>query len=342
VKGTAVRFKRALLWSIPAVLAMSAVMVAAPGSATIAVSSTTPCAGTTAGSPPAAWDHVVLIMFENKPLKKIIGNTTDAPYINSIAKACAYSKATLSLSTTSLANYISLTSGHTGCDRADTDGVCTHELAITSNDDPRIWPQAPRSIFELLDAGSPDVAAAGIEWGENRPTNCSLVSDKGNNYTVTHTPFPYYTRTQSNACKQYAVGFPANPAGVQSARFNLVIPNKEHIMHKVPNTTIPQRIRNGDNWLKAYLPQLLDSATYQAGSTAILITWDEGNSSNFLVPLIAITPYTTPSGVSSVAYNHYSTLKGIQQMIGLTPLLGHAGDAGRSSIRDDTTFRLAP
>jgi len=27
-------------------------------------------------------------------------------------------------------------------------------------------------------------------------------------------------------------------------------------------------------------------------------------------------------------------------MLGVTPLLGHAGDAGKSSIRDDAVFRL--
>src|SRR6478672_4908022 len=231
----------------------------------------------TAAAAPATWDHVTLIMFENKPLKKIIGNTADAPYINAIAKACSYSKNDLSLSTTSLANYIALTSGYTGCD--------------------------------------------GL-------------------FTVTHTPFPYYTRTQKTLCPQYAKPFPANSADVLSAKFNLVIPNKQDIMHLVPNSTISQRIQNGDNWLKGYLPGLLNSATYQAGRSAIIITWDEGNGSTYTVPLIVITPYTTAGGVSSVAVDHYSVLKGMEQMVGQTQLLGHAGDPGKSSIRDDTLFRL--
>jgi hypothetical protein len=61
------------------------------------------------------------------------------------------------------------------------------------------------------------------------------------------------------------------------------------------------------------------------------------------VPLIVITPSTQAGGVSSVAYNHYSVLKGVQQMVGsASPLLGHAGDVGVSSIRDDAVFRLKP
>jgi hypothetical protein len=56
---------------------------------------------------------VPLIMFENTPLARIVGNTVDPPYLNSLIKACSYSKNDLSLSTTSLANYIALTSGYT-------------------------------------------------------------------------------------------------------------------------------------------------------------------------------------------------------------------------------------
>ncbi len=308
----------------------------APGViATATPSATAPCGGSAAGAAPATWDHVTLIMFENKPLKKIVGNTSDAPYINSITNACSYSKNDLSLSTTSLANYIALTSGYTGCDIADANGLCTHEKPITANKPPSTWPQASKSIFELMDAAAPGSA---VEWAEDSQGTC--YTGGAGLFTVTHTPLPYYTRTQNTVCPQDAKPFPATSTDVLSAKFNLVIPNKQHIMHLVPNTTIAQRIQNGDNWLKGFLPGLLNSPTYQSGNTAIIITWDEGNGSNFFVPLIVITPYTTAGGVSSVAYDHYSVLKGIEQMVGLNQLLGHAGDSGKNSIRDDSVFRL--
>lgn len=318
-----------------AALVAASILTAPATTATATTTSTAPCGGTAQGTAPTTWDHVTLIMFENKPLKKIIGNTADAPYINSIAKACSYATNDQSLSTTSLANYVALTSGYTGCDKADTNGVCTHQLPITANKPPSSWPQASKSIFELMDTAQPGSA---VEWAEDSQGNC--YTGGAGLFTVTHTPFPYFTRTQKTLCPQYAKPFPANNADVLSARFNLVIPNKQHIMHLVPNTTISQRIQNGDNWLKGYLPSLLSSPTYQAGRSAILITWDEGNNTTFTVPLIVITPYTTAGGVSSVAYDHYSVLKGMEQMVGQTQLLGHAGDAGKSSIRDDTLFRL--
>jgi hypothetical protein len=291
--------------------------------------SSAPCRGT--GTPPATWDHVALIVFENKPLKKVIGNTTDAPYLNSLADACSYASDMHALLPTSLANYVALTSGYTGHDG----GV---EKEITSNADPSVWPQDSQSIFGLMDSGSPTTAASATEWAESMPSNCYLHGS--GDFVENHAPFRYYTATQGTLCPTYSRPFSASPADQLTARFNLIIPNKVHDMHLVPNTTIGQRIQNGDNWAKSYLPALISSPQYQAGHTAIIITWDEGNATDFVVPFIVITPYTEIGGVSSTAYDHYSTLKGIEQMLGVGPLLGHAADPGKSSIRDDTVFGL--
>ncbi|MDP9221228.1 MAG: alkaline phosphatase family protein [Actinomycetota bacterium] len=331
----AVAATAALTLAIPAVALTGSASSAAPA-AQASIPATAPCNALPASSAPATYSHVALIMFENKPLKKIVGNTTDAPYLNSLINACSYSKNDLSLSTTSLANYVALTSGYTGCTAVDANFKCTQLTPITANKPSSVWPQASKSIFELM---GPSAA----EWNESAPSNCALAGS--GDYVDNHAPYHYYTRTQpqNSLCPLYDQPFPASPAATLSAKFNLVIPNKPDIMHKVPNTTIAQRIQNGDNWAKTFIPQLLNSASYQLGNTAIIITWDEGNATQFLVPLIVITPYTTAGGVSSVSYNHYSVLKGIQQMVGAaTPLLGHAGDSGLNSIRDDGLFGLKP
>jgi phosphatidylinositol-3-phosphatase len=311
--------------------------LAAP-SAETKVSASAPCAGKRAGAPPATWKHVTLIVFENKPLKRIIGNTDDAPYLNRLANVCSYSSNTRALSATSLANYIALTSGYTGCKTANRQGRCTTPKPITANKPPEVWPQDSKSIFALMNRPQPGSA---VEWAEGSRGNCYTGGE--GLFTVTHTPFPYYTRTAGRLCQRFARPFPAAPRRVLSAKYNLVIPNKENIMHLVPNTTVSERIENGDDWLSGYLPKLLSSRRYTSGNTAILITWDEGNANDFVVPLIVITPYTRVGGVSTVAYNHYSTLKGIQGMLGFSsPLLGHAADRKRSSIRADSVFRLRP
>ena len=125
------------------VAAVAALAIAAPAAALTAPTSsgavrttiptTAPCGALPASSAPATYAHVALIMFENKPLKKIVGNTTDAPYLNSLINACSYSKNDLSLSTTSLANYVALTSGYTGCAAIDANFQCTQPKVITAN-----------------------------------------------------------------------------------------------------------------------------------------------------------------------------------------------------------------
>ena len=55
---------------------------------------------------------------------------------------------------------------------------------------------------------------------------------------------------------------------------------------------------------------------------------------------IVISPYTKAGGTTAIRYDHYSTLKGVQQMLGVTPLLGHAADTGVNSSADDPIFNL--
>ena len=307
-----------------------AATAATPVAATAAAP--TPAAPCGVAAPPPTWDRIALLVFENRSYDQIVGNTKDAPYLNSLMAACGSSGNMKEVFDVSLPNYIALTSGHTGCDAADANGKCTHEKPITSNRNPKVWPQASASIFELL-------GTQAQELEESLPSNCYL---KGaDDFIINHAPFQFYTRARS-LCEQLAVPF--NPATASpnplAKKFNLLTPARQGIMHGGYPSTKSSRTKAGDDWAKQVVPQLIRSAEYQAGRTAIIITWDEGNKTSPQIPFIVISP-STPVGVeSTVAYNHYSTLKGMQEMLRVTPLLGHAGDAGMRSIRDDPAFGL--
>ena len=168
--------RRRLAVTTIAVLALAAPAATVVGSASFAASRpnttasipvTAPCGALPASSAPVTYSHVTLIMFENKPLKKIVGNTADAPYLNSLINACSYAKSDLSLSTTSLANYIALTSGYTGCAAVDSTFKCTQPKEITANKPSTTWPQATKSIFEMM-------GSQAAEWNESAPANCAL------------------------------------------------------------------------------------------------------------------------------------------------------------------------
>src|SRR5689334_9423068 len=145
-------------------------LLAGPGHA-LAEIAPGPC-GTASGSPPAHFDHVVLLIFENKNKSQILSGSA-APYLKSLAQQCG---SATDMNTpdgrTSLGNYIALTSGLYG-----------QPKYITSNRGPDTWPQSSVSIFEQL----------GSDWNElaeNAPRNCATSS--AYNFTVNHTPAPYY------------------------------------------------------------------------------------------------------------------------------------------------------
>ena len=126
-----------------------------------------------------------------------------------------------------------------------------------------------------------------------------------------------------------------------TARYNLLIPNEAHDMHGTSTlTTSTARVKAGDAWASTFVPTMLASPEYKAGTSVIILTWDEANAKTTKMPYIVISPYTKAGGTTNVRYDHYSTLKGVQQMLGVNPLLGHAADPTVSSIADDPIFNL--
>jgi hypothetical protein len=93
---------------------MAAIVVATIGT-TSAVTAATPAAaasgpcGTSTATP--AYQHVIWIWMENHSLGDIIGNTSQAPYINTLAGECGLATNYHNLSHPSLPNYVGATSG---------------------------------------------------------------------------------------------------------------------------------------------------------------------------------------------------------------------------------------
>jgi phosphatidylinositol-3-phosphatase len=268
-----------------------------------------PC-GWATGPAPAHLDHVVWIIYENKTWNQIF-TSGDAPYIHGLADRCGRADGMNHVYPKSLANYIALTSGITG--------------GITSDRAPSVWPQAQVSLFQQLGAGN------WRELNETMPSNCYL---KGaGDFSVNHAPAQYYTAIRSQ-CADQSVPLGATPD--ISAPFTLIIPNKVHDMHRTDVTpTIQDRIRAGDEWTSQIVPQFLASPEYQAGTTAIFLTWDEANSKTTRIPFVAISPFTAPGTVSTTTFTHYSLLKATEEMLGISDFLAHAGDADTVSIRAD-------
>jgi phosphatidylinositol-3-phosphatase len=91
-----------------------------------------------------------------------------------------------------------------------------------------------------------------------------------------------------------------------------------------------------DTWLRTWMPLILAGPDYRSGRLVVIITWDEGTSTDNHIPTIVISP-TTHGTQSAIHYTHCSTLRTSEEILRL-PLLGCA--ASTPSMR--TAFHLVP
>jgi hypothetical protein len=257
-----------------------------------------PCGA--AAAPPAAWQHVIWIVFENKSYSEVIGSP-NAPYINTMAAACGLARQFYAESHPSLPNYIAMTSGGT--------------QGIADDAPPSSHPLSMPNIFSQLGIGG---------WRsleDSMPSNCYA----GNSglYAVRHNPAAYYQPLADQCASQ---DVPLGSTADLSAPFTFITPDLCHDMHSSPCASdSATETRTGDRWLAGFLPQLLASSQYKAGSTAIFITWDESDAATSQrVPTLVISPSTPAGTVSDLVFNHYSMLRTTEEMLGLGLLDGAA------------------
>jgi len=274
---------------------------AAPGP-----SASGPC-GALATAP--TYTHVIWVWMENHSYDTIIGSS-QAPYINSLATECGLATNYHNISHPSLPNYIAATSG------------LGYAAIKTFKSD--------CSPSKHCSTPAPSIFGQGETWKayqESMPSNC--FPGNSGEYAVRHNPPPYYSTL--NGCSTFDVPYPQLASDLASntlPAFSFITPNVISDMH---DGTIAQ----GDSWLASNLPTIFNSPEYQSGSTAVFLTWDEGEGGKATqcaanttdvgchVATIVISPSTQPGTTSSTLFNHYSLLGTTEQLLGL-PQLGPA------------------
>src|SRR5438105_3029196 len=82
-----------------------------------------------------------------------------------------------------------------------------------------------------------------------------------------------------------------------------------------------------DGWLAQNLPMILISQAYKNGGV-VFITWDEGEDGDGPIGMIVLSPDAKGSGYSNtIHYTHSSTLRTLEEIFGVSPLLGDAAHA---------------
>jgi hypothetical protein len=296
-------------------LAALPVVCAALASSVPGVAAGGPCG--TAPPLPVNYTHVIWIWMENHSYGDIVGNTSQAPYINQLANECGLATNYHNISHPSLPNYIAGTSGLSLADIKKFKSDCSASKHCSTD--------AP-SIFGQLSSWK--------AYEESMTSNCEPNND--GDYAVRHNPPPYY-RTLTNCAGNdvpYTQLAPDLASGALPS-FSFITPNLINDMHD-------GTIADGDTWLSKNVPAILDSPAYTNGSVVIFITWDEGEGGKSndcamnttdvgcQVATLVISPSTTPGTKSATLFNHYSLLGTTERLLRL-PTLGQGTTANDMS-----------
>jgi len=201
---------------------------------------------------------------------------------------------------------------------------------------------------------------AGISWkvyaeqdyGNPEFTGCPL------DFTyldVEHLPVVYFNdvndglNPNSAVCTAHVVPYSHLATDIKkansTARYNLIIPNLCHQGHEGVTPCDPKEpgsnTLRSDQWLKNNLPVILASDAYKDGG-AVFVIWDEAEDTapygDGPVGLFLVSPFAKGGGrreySNEIHYDHSSTLKTIQEIFGLTPLLGAAADPATQDLSD--------
>lgn len=130
-----------------------------------------------------------------------------------------------------------------------------------------------------------------------------------------------------------------------SARYNFITPNVCHDGHEgvspCDSTEPADNTLRSDQWLKINVPLITESKEYQEGG-ALLIIWDEGEDSDEFsdgpIGMFLLSPFAKGGGKSAytnhIHYDHSSTLKTLEEIFHVSPLLGAAASPATNDLSD--------
>ena len=260
------------------------------------------------------FQHVFVIMMENTAYKGLIGNP-NAPWINFAANNYGLATDYHGVSHPSQPNYIAATSGALNGVFNDND--------ITIN------------VPNIVD----QIESSGRTW-KGYMQSLSLCTTKLDHvcgdqlYERKHNPFVSYKDVQTNPARMANVvdfsQFAADLAGGQVPDYSWISPDQCHDMHGRSTAgacnfgNVQGLISTGDRFLSDTVSAITSSSAW-TGNSAIFITWDETDfpfvdvsgccdavPGGGHVVTIVISHSDHAARTSSVAYNHYSMLRTIQ------------------------------
>jgi Phosphoesterase family/Immunoglobulin domain/Immunoglobulin I-set domain len=262
---------------------------------------------------------VFLILEENHNWSQIKGSTS-APYINNTLLANGahaeqyYNPPGIHPSEP---NYLWLEAGT--------------NFGITNDNDPSSNHQSTTNHLVTF------LKNANISWKSYQEdisgTTCPLTGV--NSYAPKHNPFVFFddvTNTNDPAsayCIAHVRPYTELATDLTNntvASYNFITPNLCDDGHD-SCSPLSDPVAQTDTWLSQNLPAIINSTAYKAGGVAIFITWDEGEGGDGPIGMIVLSPNAKVGYQNSIHYDHSSTLRTMEEIFHVTPLLGGAASA---------------
>ena len=301
-------------------------LAAAAGCGNTSGSIDTTCAALVQGAakPTADWGGTVFtIVMENHSASDIFGNK-DAPFINGLAKqgavAAGYHD---SFVHPSEPNYLWMVAGENFA-VLDDDDPSSHHINATSH---------------IAD----QIEKAGITWKayeEGMGAPCGLTSH--DRYAAKHDPFVYFNDVNgwngsqydpTARCNAHVVDFSQLDKDIAAGtlpKYVFITPNLDDDMHD-------GSIAQGDQWLAAHIPELMQTTAYKNGG-ALFLLWDEGSGGvnpGDDPPFLVVSPNAKVGYTSQVDYDTSAYLKTVENILGLPQTLPCDPQQAAVPVMDD-------
>jgi phosphatidylinositol-3-phosphatase len=268
------------------------------------------------------YDHIVIVMEENRSATQIIGDRVNAPYINSLADGGVIMGKMFAITHPSQPNYIHLFSG---ADQGILDDNLPPDFSTTPT---ATYPFRTANLgAELIAAGftfagySEQIEAAGAtDWADYDPHSETA---PGVSYRRKHSPWvnwiaktnPVPANQLTNSLNRAFTQFPTNFAELPTVSF--VIPNQLHDMHDGSR-------KEGDAWLRDNLDAYAKWA--RTNNSLLIITWDEDDFNGVnQIPTVFYGAGLRDGMTVGGTWTHHNTLRLLEDMYGTT----HAGAAAQ-------------
>jgi len=256
------------------------------------------------------FEHIVVIIFENKESSSVIGNP-EMPAYNRMAQTYASLEQYFAVTHPSLPNYLAMIGGDTFGIQSDCENCFINATSLPD-----------------------EIETSGRSWKayqESMPKPCFIGSMA--QYAQKHNPFIYFDpiRLDQSRCEQHIVPL----TQMQTDLDNNSFPNFAFIAPNMCNDAHDCPLKSADAWLEQVLNTLIPALDADKQPYLIVLTWDEGEGSHSCcglpqyaggrVATVLISPQVKNGFKDETPYTHYSLLKTIEIAWGL-PFLGHAGD----------------